>query len=231
MFSISAFLLFIPSITLLEYSSSTSIITSSIGSVRFPLSSSLNRTLGLPIVNSKPSLLICSINTPSCNSPRPLISKASLFGFSEKFIATLVSASARRRSLIKVDVTFLPSRPASGESLTDIVTDIVGGSIGVDSSGFVTEGEHIVSDTAALLKPAIQIISPALTFSTATLEVPSNFNNFVNLPVSINLPSKLIAFTVSLTLALPSMTLPTKHLPINGSEPNKVTSIAKGLSI
>ena len=76
-------------------------------------------------------------------------------------MATLVSASANNLSLIAVDVTFLPSRPPNGESFTVIVTDIVGGSIGVEASGSVTEGSQIVSATEVLVKPAIQIISPA----------------------------------------------------------------------
>ena len=43
-------------------------------------------------------------------------------------------------------------------------------------------------------------------------------------------PSKPIAFTESLTFALPCATRPIKHLPKYGSESNKVASIANGLS-
>ena len=76
-------------------------------------------------------------------------------------IATLVSASAKSLSRITVDVTFLPSRPAKGESFTIIVTDMVGGSIGVANNGVVTSGEQIVSATDVLAKPAMQMMSPA----------------------------------------------------------------------
>ena len=40
---------------------------------------------------------------------------------------------------------------------------MVGGSMGVETSGSVTSGLHIVSATDVTAKPAIQIISPAVT--------------------------------------------------------------------
>ena len=87
----------------------------------------------------------------------------------------------------------LPSNPASGDVLTVIVIDIVGGSIGVDLSGVKTEGSLIVSDTEASFNPAIQIISPACTFSTGTLLLLSNRKSFVILPFSIIFLSKFKA--------------------------------------
>ena len=112
-----------------------------------------------------------------------------------------------------VEVTFLPSRPPKGESLTVMVTDMVGGSIGVEARGSDTLVSQIVSATEALVKPAIQIISPACTSSTITRSVPLKVNNFVNRPFSILLPSKLMALTVSLTFARPCATRPIRHLP------------------
>ena len=125
-----------------------------------------------------------SIKTPNCNSPLPPISNESLFSFSENVIATFVSASAIKRFLIKVEVTFFPSVPAKGESLTIILIDIVGGSIGVDLIGVFTSGEQIVSATDETERPAIQTISPVLTSSTGIFFIPSNLSNFVSLPVS-----------------------------------------------
>ncbi len=78
-------------------------------------------------------------------------------------MATLLSASFINLSRITVEVTFFPSFPANGESFTVIVTDIVGGSIGVDCNGSVTDGSQIVSATEASDKPAIHTISPAVT--------------------------------------------------------------------
>ena len=144
-------------------------------------------------------------------------------------MATFVSASANNLSLITVDVTFLPSRPASGESFTVIVIDMVGGSMGVEAIGSVTSRLQIVSATEASANPAIHIMSPVCTSFTATLSVPSNLNNLVNLPDSTCSPLRLIALTLSLTLAVPCSTRPTKHLPRYGSESNNVDNIAKGL--
>ena len=112
-----------------------------------------------------------------------------------------------------VEVTFFPSLPAKGESLTVIVTDIVGGSIGVDFKGVVTLVLQIVSATEAFVKPAMQMISPQKTSSTGTFFVPSNLKSFVKRPFSIKFEFKSIAFTESLIFAFPEITLPVKHLP------------------
>ena len=117
-----------------------------------------------------------------------------------------------------------------GESLTVIVIDMVGGSIGVDLIGVSLISLHIVSDTDVSAKPAIQIISPALTESTGILSVPSYLNSFVNLPDSTLSPMRFIALTLSLTFADPCSTLPTRHLPRYLSEASNVHNIAKGLS-
>jgi len=104
-------------------------------------------TRGREIDNSKPSRRIVSISTPSCNSPRPATSNASFSLLSLTRIATLPSASRNRRSPIMRDVTLVPSRPASGLSLTENVIASVGGSIGSAASGIVTSGAQIVSAT------------------------------------------------------------------------------------
>ena len=187
--------------------------------------------MGLETVNSNPSLLIVSIRTPICSSPLPLITKESLSVFSSKVIATFVSASAISLSLITVEVTLSPSVPPKGESLTVIVTDIVGGSIGVELKGSFISGSQIVSATDVSFRPARQTKSPAEILSLTTFLVPSNPNNFVNLPFSIILPSKFIALTFELTLTIPCSTLPIKHLPKYGSLSNNVTIIANGLSV
>ena len=149
---------------------------------------------------------------------------------SEKVIATFVSASANNLSLIKVEVTFFPSVPAKGESLTVIVTAIVGGSMGVDFIAVSRDKSQIVSATEVLASPATHIISPGKTSLTGTLLSPSNLRSFVNLPFSILSPFRLIDFTISFTFAEPCSTLPTRHLPKYGSESSKVTNIANGNS-
>ena len=72
-------------------SSSTSMMTSSTGSSFSPVAASLSKTTrGRDTASSKPSRRIVSIRMPSCNSPRPATSKASLscvFGDLERDIA------------------------------------------------------------------------------------------------------------------------------------------------
>ena len=110
-----------------------------------------------------------------------------------------------------------------------MVTDIVGGSIGVDFNASFTSLWQIVSETDVVFNPATQTISPAITLSVGTFVVPEKVNSFVNLPSSTFWLSKFKDFTVSLTFAIPWITLPTKHLPRKESEWSNVDSIAKGL--
>ena len=58
--------------------------------------------------------------------------------------------------------------------------------MGVDFKGILFDGSVIVSDTDVNLRPAIQIISPALTFSTGIFSVLSNLKSFVNLPFQLS---------------------------------------------
>ena len=148
------------SITTPEYSSSTSIVASSMGSSVLP-SSSRRSTLGREIPSSKPSRRMFSIRTPICSSPRPATSKASPPGVSVTLMATLLSASFIRRSRMTRLCTFLPSRPASGLSLMPKVTVIVGGSIGCAGRAVSTASAQIVSATVALDMPEIDTMSPA----------------------------------------------------------------------
>ena len=73
--------------------------------------------------------------------------------------------------------------------------------MGVDFNGSFTDKSQIVSATEASDKPAIQTISPAVTFSAIIRSVPAKVKSFVNLPVSTCSPFKLIAFTVSFIFA------------------------------
>ena len=78
----------------------------------------------------------------------------------------------------------MPSVPASGELLTVIVIDIVGGSIGVAGIGSLTSKSQIVSATFAFSNPAITTISPASPTSIGVFFVPSYLKILVNLPSS-----------------------------------------------
>src|SRR5687767_11262270 len=106
------------------------------------------------MLSSKPSRRIVSIRTPSWSSPRPATSNESLSALSVSRIDTLPSASRSSRSRIIRLVTFDPSRPAIGESLTLKVIARVGGSIFWAWSGSVTDGSTIELETVALVRPA-----------------------------------------------------------------------------
>ena len=95
--------------------------------------------------------------------------------------------------------------------------DIVGGSIGVDFIGVSISVEQMVSDTDVIDKPAMQTISPVLTELTVIFLVPSNFKSLVSLPVSMILPDKFKAWTLSFIFADRCSTLPIRHLPMYGS--------------
>src|SRR3989338_5090664 len=112
-----------------------------------------------------------------------------------------------------LDVSFLPSLPARGESFTVIETAIVGGSIGVAGTGSVKEVSQIVSATEASVIPAIQIISPAATSVAGTLLMPAKVNNFDKRNVSTVLPSRFMAFTGMFIFAVPDTTRPTRIRP------------------
>ena len=167
-------------------------VTSSIGSRRWPSSSRI-KTWGREIDNSNPSRRIFSIKTPICNSPRPATSNASPPGVSVILMATLLSASFIKRSRITRDCTFLPSRPASGLSFMPNVTVIVGGSIGCASSGSSTANAQSVSETVALLIPAMVTMSPGVASSISCCAKPRNARILVTRNCSIFCPTRVSA--------------------------------------
>ena len=86
------------------HSSGTLTTSLSIGSHLTP-SISFIITFGLETNNSKPSLLIVSIKTDKCNSPRPQTSKLSAESVSFTLKLTFLSSSLNNLSLICLEVT------------------------------------------------------------------------------------------------------------------------------
>ena len=70
------------------------------------------------------------------------------------------------------EVTLVPSRPASGLSLTEKVIARVGGSIGSAGSASVTSGAQIVSATVVSASPATAMMSPACASSIGRRSSP-----------------------------------------------------------
>ncbi len=148
-------------------SSGASIESRSTGSWSLP-SSSWVTTWGCPAVSSKPSRLIISSSTTSCSSPRPWTSQASGRPISLTRIETLPTSSASSRSRIWRAVSFLPSRPASGEVLIPIWIESEGSSTLITGSGVGSSGSASVSPIVTSSMPATAMISPGPASSAGT---------------------------------------------------------------
>ena len=159
-FCISAFLFPNFSITVPIQSSGTLTTSLSIGSHFTPFIS-LIITLGLDTKNSYPSLLIVSINTDRCNSPRPATSNESAESVSLTRKLTFLSSSLNNLSLKCLEVMNFPSLPAKGPSFTLNVIVTVGSSISTKSIFSGCSISHIVSPILMSGIPDNSMISPA----------------------------------------------------------------------
>ncbi len=104
--------------------------------------------------------------------------------------------SASSLSWILFEVTNLPSVPANGESFTANVTDKVGSSMCIGSSGIGFAGSHKESPTSIVSKPATAQISPAPAVLISILSKPLNPISLLTLPFTFS-PSALHNKTVS----------------------------------
>ena len=154
-----------------------------------------------------------SIRTPSCSSPRPATSKASGCAVSLTRMATLPSASANSRARISRDVSLVPERPASGESLTAKIMASVGGSTGWAGSAASTAGSHSVSATLASPKPAMATMSPARASSIGWRSSPRKARSLVTRVRSTTAPSRSSAFTPMLWRTVPDRMRPVSTRP------------------
>ena len=155
------------------YSSGTSMVVFSIGSLTTP-SMVLVTTCGRPTVSSKPSRRICSASTASASSPRPCTSQASGRSVGSTLMDTLPMSSRSRRSLIMraVSLWSLPSVPASGESLMPKVMEMAGSSTWISGSGRGSSGSTMVSPIMMSFTPATATMSPGPADSTGVRSRP-----------------------------------------------------------
>ena len=128
-------------------------------------------------------------------------------------------------------VTFDPSRPASGLSLTEKRIASVGGSIGWAAIGSVTAGSAMVFDTVAFSRPAMAMMSPACALSTGTRSSPSKLISLVARPTSTTLPSASRARIGSLILTVPDWTRPVRTRPMKLSRSSRVARKLNGPSV
>ena len=148
-------------------------------------STSRRSTSGRDAVSSKPSRRICSMRTASWSSPRPRTSKASLDSAGRTSIETLPRTSFSRRALIWRLVTYLPSRPASGEVLTPNVIRRVGASTSRRGSGRGSAGSVSVSPMVTSGRPATLTMSPGPASSMSTRSMPCAVWRLVTVPVRV----------------------------------------------
>ena len=95
-----------------------------------------------------------------CISPRPATLNASV-PCSVTCRETSLRSSRCRRSRRLRDVTYLPSLPANGESLTENVISMVGSEIFTKGSGSTCSGAQIVRPMVMSAMPENATISPA----------------------------------------------------------------------
>ena len=115
-----------------------------------------------------------SIRTERCNSPLPETLKDSVVSVSSTRRETSVFNSLKRRSRRWRLVTYLPSRPAKGESLTIKCMAIVGSEIFWKGMGLGFSGEQRVSPIWISEMPEMATIEPMPASFTSTLLKPSN---------------------------------------------------------
>ena len=146
-------------------------------------------------------------------------------------MATLDSASFFRRAAITRLCTLSPSLPARGESLTETVMEMVGGSMGWAGRAVVTSMAHRVSATVALDRPAMATMSPASApSSTGWRFRPRKASTLVTRPRSISWPSRDRAWIARPGTALPAVMRPVSRRPRNGSLSISTLSIWNGWS-
>ena len=129
--------------------------------MRTPLIS-LTTISGRDTCSSKPSRRIISIRIASCSSPRPSTLNCSGVSVGSTRSDTLPSSSFSSRSFRWRDVTYWPSRPASGEVLMPKIIDTVGSSTAMwRNRAPVFSGSAMVSPMVMSSMPARQMMSPA----------------------------------------------------------------------
>ena len=192
--------------------SSTSAVTISIGSWRTP-STSWNTTRGLDTAISKPSRRMFSSRMVRCSSPRPITSKMPSSSVSFTRSATLCWSSFCRRSQIWRLVTYLPSRPASGDVLTQKFIVSVGSSTLIIFSGAGLTGSVMVTPMLMSSMPLTSTMSPGPASVTCTRSRPWNFSTWLMRPLT-GLPSRPSMTTTSIDgLIVPCMMRPTPMRP------------------
>ena len=130
-------------------------------------------------------------------------------------IETLPRTSFSRRALIWRDVTYLPSRPPSGEVLTPNVIDSVGASTSSRGSGRGSPGSVSVSPMVTSGRPATETISPGPASAMSMRSIPCAVWRLVTEPVNVIMrPGSISPAVSSASSRTTAMRWPTRMVPL-----------------
>ena len=115
-----------------------------------------------------------SSSTAICMLPRASTRKRVLSSVSCTLMEMLDLVSRSSRARISREVTFLPSRPASGPSFTANSICKVAGSISTNDSGSALSALARVSPMSTSSNPAKPTMSPAVALDTSFVRRPEN---------------------------------------------------------
>ena len=148
-----------------------------------------------------------------CNSPRPATSKIPSSSVSLTRSATLCCSSFCKRSQIWRLVTYLPSRPAKGEVLTQKFMVKVGSSILSMGKGLGFKGSVMVTPMPMSAMPLINTMSPGPASVAWIRSRPWNFNTWFTRPLA-GVPSSPSMTTTSMPgFKVPALMRPTPMRP------------------
>ena len=116
-----------------------------------------------------------SMRMDRCISPRPATLKASVESVSLTRRETSFKVSRMSRSRRFREVTYLPSLPAKGESLTEKVISMVGAEIFTKGRGSARPAAQMVSPMVMSPMPDIAMMLPAAASVTGARARPSNW--------------------------------------------------------
>ena len=148
-----------------------------------------------------------------CNSPRPATSKIPSSSVSFTRSATLCCSSFCRRSQSWRLVTYLPSRPARGDVLTQKFMISVGSSILSIGRGAGRSGSVTVTPMPMSVMPLISTISPGPASVTCTRSRPWKVSTWLTRPLTTGPSSPDITSTSWPVLSVPALIRPTPMRP------------------
>ena len=136
-------------------------------------------TVGRETSISKPSRRICSTRMAICIEPRAFRLKTPAVSVSETLMEMLDFISRKRRSRSWREVTYFPSRPASGPSLMQNCISIVGGSISEKGRAWAFSSAAMVSPMSMSSKPERPTMLPATPAADSLVSMPENSTTLV----------------------------------------------------